>query len=726
MRRTIQAGLLAAAALAVAAGGDAAAADLNGYLELRAAQVDTDDEVFGIAREQSSTDAVERRLYFLYNQQPYPRLRFWFGGTFDDADATARTGDERIDSDERRLRPYLGLGQHTRQWVTQLSWNRDERRSGREGFEPLTTIRDSFFGTVSFAPEDRYAVRGRLLASRNYDRDADRLFRDVLRDSLDLEVQQQVTPELRWGYRGTLTAQADDLLGNDTRTTTHRAEVGYSDTWADRRVQLDSQLTVNRRESVVEGAGTGEIELPLFPLDGLAARDDTPTLITLAAEPGLVDDDLAVATQIDLGLPGAGGDDRPWALGLDFGTATVVNTLFVWIDRDVRPEIAATFSWQVYSSANNRDWVPREAVPVAPYDEFLRRFVVRFGDVEARYVKLVVAPLEPTIPNATDYPDILVTELDAFHRVAAPASRLDVSDTFERLIADVRARLLAQRELYYEGSIDSTWASGEDTRYSMRHGLFFVHSLAPEAQFSTRVAWEQFQQDSRRDNALTYSAALVVTPVERLQYTVSVTGREEQTADEVGGDQIGVLFYGRAALYQGVYLQLGVSRSYREDPFGNMLESTLINFTSRIEPRPDLILLVLYDDSISEAPRPGSGLADLFTRAAEVNLTYTPVPTVYLYGQQRYEWRSELEPDQLQRLVASWAPFPSATFRLGLNYDESWRELNEQHTRVAGPFLRWNFNPRSYLQLAYTDALEDSTLRRVQNQVVSAILRWGF
>jgi len=250
--------------------------------------------------------------------------------------------------------------------------------------------------------------------------------------------------------------------------------------------------------------------------------------------------------------------------------------------------------------------------------------------------------------------------------------------------------------------------------------------LAPEAQFSTRVAWEQFQQDARRDNAFVYSASLVVTPVERLQYTASLTGREEQLADEVGGDQIGVLFYGRAALYQGVYLQLGVSRSYREDPLGNTIESTLVNFTSRIEPRRDLILSLFYDESLSEAPRLGSGLADVFTRATEINLTYTPVPTVYLYGQQRWEWRSEIEPDTLQRIVASWAPFPTATFRLGLNYDETWRELNELHTRVAGPFLRWNFNPRSYLQVAYTDALEDSVLRRLQNQVVSAILRWGF
>ena len=355
--------------------GPVRADDLNGYFELRTAEATTRDEVFGIGVDETSVDAVDRRLYFLYNRQAYPRLRFWVGGTFDDVDATTRIDGQRFDSDDRRLRPYVGVGQRTHRFITQLSWNRDERRSGREDAEPLTTIRDGFFGSVSLAPEDRSAIRGRLLASRNYDRDANRQFRDVVRDSLDLEVNQQVTPELRWGYRGTLSGQADDLTGNDTTTTTHRGEVGYSDSWIDRRVTLDSQLTINHRESVVESSGSGEVEIPLFPLDGLSARDDTPLLITLAPEPALIDDDIAAPTPIDLGLPPPAGDDRPWAIGLDLGTASTVNTLFVWVDRDLDPAIATSFSWEVYTSANNLDWNPAEFLQFAPFDEFLRRFV---------------------------------------------------------------------------------------------------------------------------------------------------------------------------------------------------------------------------------------------------------------------------------------------------------------------------------------------------------------
>ena len=712
---------------AVAAFGSARADDLTGYAELRAASAESREELFAPpALGETSTDAIDRRLYFLYNRQPYPRLRFWLGGTFDDIDATTRIDDARVDSDERRLRPYVGLGQSSRPFTTQLSWNRDDRRVSTEGTAPRQTIRDSFFATLAFTPQRQDGVRGRLLASRNYDRDAERLFRDVVRDSLDLEVAQQVTTALRWAYRGTLTRQTDELADSDATTTSHRAEVGYSEAWLDRRVLFDSQFTVNRRESVIDSRGAGEVELPLFPLAALAGRDDTPLLITLPPEPALLDDDLALPTPIDLGLPAPGGDERPWALAVDFGTSVAMNTFFVWLDRDVRPEIAGTFSWQVYTSANNLDWVFVESLSTAPYDEFLRRFVVRFGDVQARFVKLVVEPLDPIVPGATDFPDIFVTELDPFQRIAAPTGRIEVADTFERLILNTRARLLARRELYYEGAVDSTWTAGQETRYNMRHGLFFLHPLAPEAELSTRVAYEQFQQTFGRDEALTYSAALVVTPVETVQYTVSVSGREERMADELGGDQIGVLFYGRATLFRDVYLQLGASRNYREDPFGNTIGSTLIDVSARIEPRPDLIFTLYYDENLSEAPRPGSGLADVFTRAAEANATWTPVPSIYLYGQLRREWRSELAPDTLQRLVASWAPFPASSIRLGLNYDESWRELNELHTRVAGPFLRWNVNPRSYLQLAYTDVLEDSLLRRLRNEVLSAILRWGF
>jgi hypothetical protein len=218
---------------------------------------------------------------------------------------------------------------------------------------------------------------------------------------------------------------------------------------------------------------------------------------------------------------------------------------------------------------------------------------------------------------------------------------------------------------------------------------------------------------------------LQVTPVERLQYSLTLSGREEEQADVGGGDQISLFFYGFATLVEGVDLRLGAGRSYLENPFGDVLPSTQIDFGARIEPRRDLLLQLTYTDALSEA-RVGDGFDDIFTRAGEVNATYTPVPTVYLFGAYRREWRSDLAEDTIRRSTVSWTPFPFAAFRLSLTYNDSRRELRNEHQRSYGPALRYNFNPGSYLDLSWFDALDEQSLARFENRVVSAILRWGF
>ena len=51
-------------------------------------------------------------------------------------------------------------------------------------------------------------------------------------------------------------------------------------------------------------------------------------------------------------------------MGLDFLILSETNTLFVWVDRDLLPEIASSFSWEVYTSLDNRTWSLATPPPV--------------------------------------------------------------------------------------------------------------------------------------------------------------------------------------------------------------------------------------------------------------------------------------------------------------------------------------------------------------------------
>jgi len=699
--------------------------DVTGYLELQTVDAESSEQVTGLAANATNTEAVGRRLYLNLNRQVSPWVRFWGGGTFDDADVAIGFDGGDSDTDEHRLRPYLGLGRETSRFLAQLSWTRDQRETDTAGLPNRTAIRDGFFGTLAFTPAAASAPRARLALARSFDYDEARAARDLVADLADLSVTQAVNPQLRWTYRGTLTGRDDRVLGTAAETRAHRAEVAYTDQWIDRRVLFHAEYAVNRSETEVESRAGGDVDVPLFPQEGLVDRDDTPLDGTLAPAPGLIDDDPGVPTVVDLGLPPPGGDARPWALGLDFGLVTSVDTLFVWIDRDLRADVAATLSWQIWTSPNNRDWTPREIVQPAAYDEFLRRFEIRFAEVSTRFVKLVVRPLDPGVPDADDYPDLFVTELDAADQVPAPTGRTKTDDTLQSLNVDTRARLLARRDLFYFGNLNLIDPNRASADYRMSNGLSLLHPLAPAASLTSRVVWEESRAMDRRDRALAWSAALEVHPVERLQYTLSLSGRDEQQADEAGGDQISLLFYGVATLLDGLDLQLGVARSHRENAFGQTLPSTQIDFSARIEPRSDLLLQLVYTDAQSEG-RVGDGFEDVFTRASEANVTWTPVPTAYVFAAWRVEWRSDLARDTIHRSTLSWTPFPQAAFRLALSYDETRRELNDELQRSYGPTLRWRINPRSWVELSWFEALDEQQLVRFENRIASAILRLGF
>jgi hypothetical protein len=177
--------------------------------------------------------------------------------------------------------------------------------------------------------------------------------------------------------------------------------VAYGNSWLDRRLTFSTDYTVNYRKSETTRSGAGELLEPVVPVAGLSSIDDTPARDPLPPDAALIDGDKLVPAGINLGLPGPGGDARLRNFGIDLGFATEINTIWVWIDREIPPAIASAFSWRIYTSDDNLDWVLRQTLPSAPFGPFENRFEVRFTATVSRYVKLVVAPLNAGVPDAT-------------------------------------------------------------------------------------------------------------------------------------------------------------------------------------------------------------------------------------------------------------------------------------------------------------------------------------
>ena len=109
-----------------------------------------------------------------------------------------------------------------------------------------------------------------------------------------------------------------------------------------------------------------------------------------------------------------GGDTRERNIGLDFSLAQDVNTLRVWVDRELPATISGSFSWDVYTSSDNLNWSLYTTLSPAPFGQFDNRFEITFSSVNTRYIKVVVKPLSAAVQGASGYPDIFVTEIQAF------------------------------------------------------------------------------------------------------------------------------------------------------------------------------------------------------------------------------------------------------------------------------------------------------------------------
>jgi len=716
-------GLVVATVLAVVAP-DARAEELNGYVELIASENTATERQAGATTAENENRTVARRLTFSFVRRPYEWIRFWAGGSFEDEDPISIVDGVRADGDVQRIRPYVGIGRRTKDLTIDLLWGRDQTRSRTDGSDVPWNIRDRYSTTVTWSPDRGPNLRASL--RRNDDRDEDRRFRDQLTDIANLDLSQEIGDTFRWSYRGVRADQRDRISGTDTTTDSHRVSVAYEDPWFDDRWSWRSEYTAAYRATEARISGGGPADVPVFPTAGLSGRDDTPLIVTLPPNPALIDDDVTADAGVDLGVPPPAGDDRPWAIGLEFLQSQTVDTLFVWADRDVRPEVAQVFRWVVYTSANNVEWTPEATIAAAPFDEFRRRWELRFAPLTARYVKVVVAPLSASDPFASEYDDLFVTELDAARRVSAPGGRVESSDTVHTLRNDTRARLLRDRDLYFEGNYYVTDVQGQDPNYRLSNGLSYAQVISPEATFTARTTLETSSDEVGSDAALVYSASLAVSPVPRLRYTVALSGRDERTNDIVGGDQTSVFFYGFATLVDGVDVQVGASRNFQEALDGRVVQSTRVNATVRVEPRDDLSFGANYEDTVSERRDTTGGLPDVTLRTAEVNATWVPFPTVYLYSSYRREWRSQLERNDIRQVVASWSPFPGGGLRFAINYNETRRALNDQTERTAGPSVRWYLNPRAYISAVYTTLLDESENRRVDTDLMSVALRWGF
>jgi hypothetical protein len=427
---------------------------------------------------------------------------------------------------------------------------------------------------------------------------------------------------------------------------------------------------------------------------------------------------------IDLGVPAPGVQTEARNIGLDFSIPTEVNRLLVWVDRELPPDIANAFSWEVYSSIDNLIWERETLVSRAPFGPFELRFQVDFATVRARYVKVVTRPLSGAVLDAGRFPDIFVTELQAF-RVQAPGEGgARQRRTTQNVNTDLRVRLLDAPLVHYEGAY---WANdvspAESDRDTLSNGVSVSHRFNPLLAVYGRGAVEQGTQPEGRREATVTNATLTFDPLRTLRTSLLYAGQDERLADRPN-DRQSFTVQTNAQVYRGVDVQFGFGWNFTTREGGEELRDRLLNVTANVVPRQNLNVSVHYVDTTTTRVNAIDVLPRFHTRRAYLSVAYDPVPALHLVLGEEVVAVTDQRTRVTTDVGVNWSPFPDGTLQFLVAYNDARRPIQFGTERSFQPAVRWRFSRQSYVELSYQRLRSEFIGLRTDSRILSVNLKW--
>lgn len=709
--------------LVVAASTGAMAGEVSGYVEAVKTHADGESSPAGGPTTDTGLSGRALRVNLTWTHRLFPNLQMQIGIFHERLASEQRQDGADLAFRFTKFRPFARLNLRSEFWIAEAAWNRSDDRNRTEGLDGFRLTRDSYLGVVGWKPSRYPSLR--LELARVDDRDSTHTLVDRSTTSVRLLSDYTPVDSTTLYYRGNWDHLDDQVAGTDFRTLSHTGELRFSDTYFDNRWEVGGNWVESHREVDVRSAGTGEIQIPVFPVDGGYAIDDTPDEGLLGPQPSLVDQNTLAATAVNLGLPPPAGDDRPRNLGFDLGIGRDVNLIRVWIDRELPIEIAQTFVWEIWTSPEGQFWTRTATIPTAPFGPFDLRFELRFPTVLARFLKIVVRPLSPTVPDASSWPTILVTELEPILSQPTAAYATEIRTVRRVIQAHSRVRILENPGLSFDTSYTLLSNSSRPSTWTLSNGLSLHHRFDEVWSIAARAAREDGNERGRDRVGYVYSAAVSAVPVETFRNSLVFSGTHDDLAGLVETNN-GVYLSSTAAIYTGIDLTFGAGKSYNESTNGPRIDALTYAFGATIVPHRSLTILLRYDDRDATISNPGIPDRPDRTRSAEAGFAFNPLSSLYLYASRRLEWRTDEADRTVDTLAASFSPFPDGALRFIVSYNENRYTFRDERSHVLTPTLRWYVNPRTYLDATYQKIWTDSDLGSRDDEIMTYSLRIGF
>lgn len=702
--------LLATVAALLAAGdGFAQGLGLSAYAEVGYSSTDlTATDATGRAIHQSGT-FVPQRYRLALDQKLYPLAALVAVGSFDWSPGWQELAGawSKIDATRWSVDLRLILGGPVLN-ITPFFWQREQAVSSQPADLPATSIGQvgqSFGVNAAWSPDSWPALTLTLSRSEFHDwaRIAlDRAENIVLFNAnyLDLEVFQ-------FRYAARLVNSNDRLNALLTTDFRQSAQVTWSDSFLERRITTYLNYQVELGTTWIDSSGGGIILSQRFPLTGLSAVENfpsVPTRVTLSPNPALIDGNVLASAGIDIGTqPSASGDTNYRDVGAQLADAFVpVNTFYVWVDRPLPGAVSAAYDWQAFESDDNANWVVLPLAGPTVFNGVLNRFEITTARSRYRYVKVTTRPLPLAASPDPLYANVFVTEIQLFDAIPASEAPRSLSRMYGNLNASARVVLLGTPSLAWDFS---AYASHGDAIFELQtwnvtNGLTYSQRLGSILGVTARVQHTDMEQGSGFLLINQWSAQLSADPLPTLGGSFTYSGIH-QVIPEGTFLTNSLSLFGRADLYEGLSLALSLGYSVVAGP---ALSFSAPNATATVTVTPMRQLTLTGGYVLGGVGRSAGSQAPVqdTTQAIQGQVTFTPIPALFLSGgSQRYIGFGR-EPATLNNLSVGINPFPDGQLLLRFAYFENTNGGAASVNRVYGPSLRWNIRTGAFVEASYT------------------------
>jgi len=596
-----------------------------------------------------------------------------------------------------------------------------DRQQSSTSLSPSSSINEIFSFNSGWHAADLPSVDLHLSRTRLYD--STHAEQDSTVDAALLSTRYGLD-RLDLRYSTGYSHPVDHVSGTETTSIDQAFNATYGDSFFDRRttVYVAGSLTDRNTSLTTRGVG-GLVSTQKFPVAGFSVVEVFPALptdVTLDPNPAVIDGNTTASVGINIGFsPSVANDTAARDVGVQFqDVLTQVNTVYLWVDRQLPAAVAGAFIWEAYQSDDNLKWTPIAITAPVVFGTFQNRFELTLATTAARYLKVVTRPLPALVTTDRRFSEIFVTEAQFFSIVPASSLRRNQSTVAGNLNTTVTTRLLNRPSLVYDVSLLLARSSDNDvTTYTFVTGLSLTERLSRVFTLSSRVSRQDSSVGRGHEGAFQWGATLLARPLPTLYHALSYNGQLTQTAQgNTTGQSVGLL--SRADLYEGISLLANVTASRGTNVRGEIGQTALVSASLSLTPNRFVSFAGtwVYSDSSSSAPSARSRESERIDASA----TFTPYEALYFSGSVSRVILGA-RPTTLASVAGTFSPL-RGEIQLSASYSRSLDTEAQSVTQFISPTLRWALRSGVSLDLAYTILDSSAPIGEQHSRVFTANL----